>query len=426
MCGIIAVVSKKLNGVTNDQRDIFDNLLFVDQLRGKDSTGMFMVTNGGELELAKEASNATVFREREEYKTLMNQAFRNGAALVGHNRAATKGSIIDANAHPFVVHDQITLVHNGTLWGDHKKLADTDVDSHAVAHQIHKHNGDVTAALKTLSGAYALIWHNFKDKTLNFIRNNHRPLHWVECADGWLWASEDNMLEWIAARYDIKPMGEIALLDEDTLVTYTQSLRGWDVESRKLDLAVPPPPAYKYSYQGPQSGYGGMGRYDTEYDATVYMPPSVKQIGYRKSGVADEIKDFEATLASQLGCHTENNSFTQEVQDIRHMGYTGMICADFHQINPTREDLGHHLYGTLVSNPNVLVKVYMDKSYTAETLMDLCTNERKCVTQVRNKQWMAYTSEIQRQVIGDGYVILLGDGCRLIDDVMIKDIECTV
>ena len=420
MCGLVAVVSKKLNGFTNDQRETFDNLLFVDQLRGKDSTGMFLVTNTGEMELAKEASNATVFREQQAYKNLMQRSFTQGAAMVGHNRAATKGSIIDANAHPFVVDDQITLVHNGTLFGDHKKLADTDVDSHAIAHQIHKHNGDVTAALKTLTGAYALIWHNFSAKTLNFIRNNQRPLHWLECADGWLWASEANMLDWITARFDVKPTGEIAMLQEDTLVTYTQTLRGWDVESTTLDLKVP---TKVWSYKADE--YEDCFYGDIYPKREEYTPP-VKQIGYRKTPIADDIREFESSLAGRLGCHSAASTWQNEIDTLRHGSYVGMECADYHMINPNTPSLGHHLYGTLLTNPNVIIKVHMDPSHTDQELLELTGDCKQCVVQIRNKQWSAYMHEEQKKAIGDGYIICFADSCRPITDVIPKETSCAV
>lgn len=412
MCGLIAVVSKKLNGFTNDQREIFDNLLFVDQLRGKDSTGMFLVTNEGELELAKEASNATVFREKAEYKALLGQSFRKGAALVGHNRSATKGSIIDVNAHPFVVDDQITLIHNGTLWGDHKTLANTEVDSHAIACQIHKYKGDVPTALKTLTGAYALIWHNFEAKTLNFIRNNQRPLHWVECGDCWLWASESNMLDWMLARYDVKPVGEIALLEEDTLVTYTQSHRGWDVDSKKLDLAVYTPP-YKYSYKGPDNGL--YGEDSPSYDRVIEA--ETKRIPLRYSSTVDEIRKFESDFASKLGCHTPNSVFTEEISELSYGECVNMKCLDYRQINSARAELGYHIYGTLVKNPNVMVKVHMPSTTSDNTLLDLTVNERHCVTLIRNKGWCIYLKEEQRTAIGDGYTMLTGDRCVCVTDI---------
>ena len=196
MCGLVGLLSKSINGMSNTQTEVFSTLLFLDQLRGDDSTGAFCVTLEGDVHLAKEASDATRFINKPEYLTLARKAYTSGAALIGHNRKATRGTINDENAHPFVVDDNIVLVHNGGVFGDHKKLKDTEVDSHAIAHVIHE-EGDVTKAMNKIDAAYALIWYDFKGETINLIRNKHRPLWWVEVSDSWLICSEKAMLDFV-------------------------------------------------------------------------------------------------------------------------------------------------------------------------------------------------------------------------------------
>ena len=90
-------------------------MLWLDALRGFDSTGMFCVNNQGNIYWAKEASNPGKFLPQAEVKDILNIAFRNGKMLVGHNRKATKGSVTDDNAHPFI-EENIILVHNGTIF----------------------------------------------------------------------------------------------------------------------------------------------------------------------------------------------------------------------------------------------------------------------------------------------------------------------
>ena len=172
MCGLVGVVTKNGNGLTRDQVDAFNDLLFIDALRGMDSTGVFLIDRDGSMDMAKEATASPEFRTKAEYKDLLASAFRSGRALVGHNRAATRGTVTDQNAHPFVVDDRITLVHNGTLWNGWEKMTKSkvDVDSHAIAHKIHECGDDVEKALQQVDGAYALIWHDFKNNTLNFIQ----------------------------------------------------------------------------------------------------------------------------------------------------------------------------------------------------------------------------------------------------------------
>jgi len=135
--------------------DAYNALLYIDSLRGMDSTGSILIENNGDVSWNKEATTSPLFTQLPEHRKQLNEAFQRGRALVGHNRAATRGVINDENAHPFTVDNRITLVHNGTLTGDHRKLADVDVDSHAIAHVIHENDGDVEKAIKQINGAYA-------------------------------------------------------------------------------------------------------------------------------------------------------------------------------------------------------------------------------------------------------------------------------
>lgn len=238
MCGLVAVVTKAYNGFSVRDKDVFSQMLFADTLRGDDATGVMLVDNNGDLDLAKEATLAPWFQNTQEYKNLEVKAVRNGAAFIGHNRKATRGEIKDENAHPFVVDNRIVLVHNGTLYGDHKKIADTEVDSHAIAHLIHEKGDDVEAALSELNGAYALIWYDVLNRKLNFVRNDDRPLHYIETGSAWYFASEPGMLAWLLNRNNVfVPQGEkIHKLEADTLFEFTHNGRTWEAEQRKLAL----------------------------------------------------------------------------------------------------------------------------------------------------------------------------------------------
>ncbi len=126
-------------------------------------------------------------------------ALSKGWAIVGHNRKATRGTINDANAHPFWVDNKTVLVHNGTMFGDHKKHADTEVDSHAIAHVLSSEE-DVEKALQSINAAYALIWYDVPTKQLNVIRNKDRPLSHSSDNRAWYIASEGAMLDFVLSR----------------------------------------------------------------------------------------------------------------------------------------------------------------------------------------------------------------------------------
>ena len=103
MCGIVAYLTAYSNGFGYNESKVFNNMLFLDTLRGWDSTGVFGVSNVGNVGILKAAINAPNFMQTQEYKDFMAEAVKNGMCLIGHNRAATRGSVTDANAHPFVI-----------------------------------------------------------------------------------------------------------------------------------------------------------------------------------------------------------------------------------------------------------------------------------------------------------------------------------
>lgn len=205
MCGIVGVITTCKNGLTTDQQDMFNMLLQIDTLRGKDSTGVFGIENNGNVHIAKDVGNGYSFTNTPEYAALAAKMWQRGFAMVGHNRAATRGSITDKNAHPFNVDDKLVLVHNGSYFGDHTHLANTQVDSEAIAITIcNGGQGKIEESLSQVNSAYALVWYDVVSKKLNIIRNEHRPLFWAQADDAWYFASEAEMLNFAAARCKVK------------------------------------------------------------------------------------------------------------------------------------------------------------------------------------------------------------------------------
>jgi hypothetical protein len=77
------------------------------------------------------------------------------------------------------------------------------VDSHAIC-ELLASDIKIQDLIDKIDGSYALIWHNDKNKTINFLRNNERPLFLFEAENTYFTASEKELGIWILTRNDIK------------------------------------------------------------------------------------------------------------------------------------------------------------------------------------------------------------------------------
>jgi glucosamine 6-phosphate synthetase-like amidotransferase/phosphosugar isomerase protein len=220
MCGLVGVISSYSNGFNHSEVGLFTDLLFLDTIRGFDSTGVFGVENTGNVYIHKEASNGLTFLQTKEFKEFKTNLYRDGKFAAGHNRAATRGAVVDENAHPFWVDDKIILMQNGTYKGSHTHLKDTVVDTEAVAHVIAE-GTSITESLQKVNASYALVWYNADTGELNLIRNSERPLYLAEFStSGIAWASEECFLDFAFKRNDIKYTKKPVLIPEYTLVSF--------------------------------------------------------------------------------------------------------------------------------------------------------------------------------------------------------------
>lgn len=235
MCGIVGIASAYGNGFSQNEANAFSDMLFLDSLRGIDSTGVFSVDKHSNVDILKEASHAYEFLQHTKYKEFRSTLIKDRVFAVGHNRAATRGKVEDKNAHPFHVDDKIVLVQNGTYRGDHRHLKDTEVDTEAVAHVIAE-TPDIEEALRKINAAYAFSWFNTETKTLYLIRNNERPLYLLSSVGGTLlFGSEHWMLTVAALRNNITCQNKPMELPVHTLVSLKLKGNTWEREDKKLD-----------------------------------------------------------------------------------------------------------------------------------------------------------------------------------------------
>jgi predicted glutamine amidotransferase len=200
MCGLVGVFGR----ISKQHLDMFEDLWYMDTVRGIDGVGANVVTANGKNKIFKD--NATpweVFYSKPMRNILKNE--NDLRCVMGHNRWATKGSINQRMCHPFR-HGNIVGMHNGTLHGQHRLLdhLDFDSDSENLIYNINKEGIEETWA-KT-DGAAALTWWDKKAGTLNFIRNSDRPFWfcYTEDEETMFYASEKWMLDAVFARRGLK------------------------------------------------------------------------------------------------------------------------------------------------------------------------------------------------------------------------------
>jgi len=178
MCGLVSIVGD----MDAKSEKAFKQLLILDSLRGEDSTGVLGVAKhmeDSEL-IAKQVGDPFMLFDHKSFDKVVTH--RTSRVLIGHNRYATKGVVNRINAHPFECGD-IIGVHNGTLTNQYEidKGNKFAVDSEALYNHVNEFGIDET--IKKLKGAWALIFWDKADQTINYVRNEERPL--------WLAFTED-------------------------------------------------------------------------------------------------------------------------------------------------------------------------------------------------------------------------------------------
>lgn len=278
MCGIVLVGSSQF--ISFQEKGLFENLLYMDVIRGVHGTGVIAGYNFPEKAenyaiMGKSGTPAVDFLRSDKWKHVSEQGYSNSFGtvfkkqpyfMVGHNRHATRGAKTEENSHPFV-HGDVTLVHNGTITNqsrlpDHTKF---EVDSNNICYSINKLGAAET--IQNLQGAYTLIWHDNRDKTLNIIRNSERPFHLAKTTTGtWFGASEEEMLMWILQRDDKYSFSKSSPKIEKHFECEVGTQYVFDVsggsfylkEEIKHTLPVFPAPVY--------SGYSSWGYDKDDYD----------------------------------------------------------------------------------------------------------------------------------------------------------------
>lgn len=259
MCGVIGIAALNNIGIGYKEREVLRDMIVADSLRGSEGTGVMVMNENQEVRMMKQAGDPFSLFRNKGWKDFIDPAYDKDRPrdlmVVGHNRWASMGAINTYNAHPHQA-GRITLVHNGTLQL-HSRLPDIrkcDVDSEALARGIDQMGID--RAIGGTYGAYAIIYFNSEDGTVNLLRNEERPLCFsVEPdANRLLFASEPGMLKWIAARRGIK-IGAIQMLKPHMLMSFKVTNDPEELKEEPVFRRVEGPYTYNHYRDGE---YGDM------------------------------------------------------------------------------------------------------------------------------------------------------------------------
>lgn len=190
MCGHVGMMGRGL--AMKVQEEMMDVGLLIASVRGRDSVGY-----AGIPKLAKDLPFVSKrIGPAPIYVTLGTAC----DAIIGHVRSATigdRGNV--ALAHPFHF-DNIVGAHNGTLEGNWREPLQADTkevfgsDSEAIFFNF-AYRG-VKETISSIRGAWALVWWDDDEGTLNLLRNAKRPLWMARGKSGQVyWASEYWMIQ---------------------------------------------------------------------------------------------------------------------------------------------------------------------------------------------------------------------------------------
>lgn len=178
MCGLVGMVGY----LEHKHKAVMKDLLFLNTLRGRDSTGLTSIKRDRTVLTRKMTVPGYEFIEH----PVVDKAMCTGdQAWIGHGRFKTTGEINRFNAHPFEVlddNDDVMLVgtHNGTLTNKYeieRKLDGLkfDTDSEALFNYLTV-APNYKEAIGNLEGAWSLVWWDPTENAVHFCRNKERPM----------------------------------------------------------------------------------------------------------------------------------------------------------------------------------------------------------------------------------------------------------
>lgn len=208
MCGIVGFIAGNNYGASKERCGWLAQALYVDTLRGNGGTGLAITDKDGNIGTFKRALPGPDYLNSM-VGELGLRAADTARVVIGHNRAATIGSVKDKNCHPFHYSNkqEVVLVHNGTLNQYHNLTPGSfnhEVDSAHAAFAL-SNTEDEMSVLQKVRGPFVFVWFNKTKKTFNIARNGFRDIYYAYSEKGDMYfASEWLMMDFLLYRNNIK------------------------------------------------------------------------------------------------------------------------------------------------------------------------------------------------------------------------------
>lgn len=207
MCGIGGVLKKKSEPVSDSIKK-FEKLLLLSESRGKDASGLTIISDKVASIIRVPNSSKFLF-ETPEYKSELANILNSSettSGFIGHTRLATNGSISDNTNNQPVVRDGICCIHNGVITNSEALLKslnlkhNTSLDSEVIPafYRFHLNQNLGLSEITSLffdkvegTASFACI---FEDLNYLLLASNNGSLYFTNSADQFVFASQRNVV----------------------------------------------------------------------------------------------------------------------------------------------------------------------------------------------------------------------------------------
>lgn len=240
MCGIVGAIAQR------DVADILVEGLRRLEYRGYDSAGLALLSSSGELLRVRRVGKVQSLADG------LAETSCQGGIGIAHTRWATHGEPNQANAHPHVSNDEITVVHNGIIENHaelrtHLKslgyLFTSDTDTEVIAHLVHheRKTSDtlleaLQKAVKQLTGAYGTVAMETKDPDRLIAARSGSPLVIGYGIGENFLASDQLALLPVTRRFSFLEEGDIAELTRHEVKIYDEDLNPVERSASESDI----------------------------------------------------------------------------------------------------------------------------------------------------------------------------------------------